>query len=234
MDFSKALFDGFATFLGGAVATVVFLMPGYVMGKAFSGGVRGPAPGDRAFLATTASGGLLIHLLVIWWTVPLFRAVSAQLPDLDRNHYFEVLVWALFVLAVLPALLGATAARLADIQSGPIYAVLNFLGFTTAKRTAEAWNWVFREMARSPDPIWLRVRLKNKVGAYYGRFARRSLAASDATVGDIYLETTWLLDKAGQPTNPSENSANRGVWIAGDQIMTIEFIPRTEKETINE
>jgi len=94
MDLPKAILEGFATFLGGAIATVLFLMPGYVMEKAFSGGIRGPAPSDRAFLATMASGGLLTHLLVLWWTIPLFRSISENLPALDGRHYFEVLVWA--------------------------------------------------------------------------------------------------------------------------------------------
>jgi len=226
MDLTKALFEGFATFLGGAAATVLFLMPGYVMGKAFSGGVRGPVPSDRAFLTTTASGGLLTHLLVLWWTVPLFRSISDRLPDLDAARYLQVLVWAVAVLALLPAVIGAGAARLADIQSGPIHRVLNFLGFTTAKRTAEAWNWVFRQMARSPDEIWLRVRLKNKVGSYYGVFGTNALASSDATVRDVYLQRTWPVDSHGQPT-PGPSVSNLGVWIAGDQIMTIEFVAKS-------
>src|SRR5207247_7576297 len=92
MDLTKALFEGFATFLGGAAATVLFLMPGYVMSKAFSGGVRGLAPTDRAFLATTASGGLLTHLLVLWWTVPLFRSISEGLPVISAGRYLEVLL----------------------------------------------------------------------------------------------------------------------------------------------
>lgn len=107
MDLTKALFEGFATFLGGAAATVLFLMPGYVMSKSFSGGVRGLAPTDRAFLATTASGGLLTHLLVLWWTVPLFRSISDGLPAIHARQYLEVLLWAAVVLAILPAVIGA-------------------------------------------------------------------------------------------------------------------------------
>lgn len=234
MDLTKSLLEGFATFLGGAAATVLFLMPGYVLSKAFAGGVRGLTPSDRAFLATTASGGLLTHLLVIWWTVPLFRSVFETFPQIDARHYLEVLAWAALVLAVLPAAIGATAARIADTRTGPIYNVLSYLGFTTAKRTAEAWTWAFRQMTRSPDEVWLRVRLKNKGGTYYGRFGPNALGSSDATVRDVYLERTWPVDSKGQPKSADENVPNRGVWIAGDQIMTIEFFSKKRMETTNE
>ena len=213
MDLTKALIEGFATFLGGAAATVLFLMPGYVMSKAFSGGVRGLAPSDRAFLATTASGGLLTHLLVIWWTVPLFRSMSASFPQIDGRQYVESLLWAGIVLAGLPAAIGASAARVADIRAGLIYKVLNYLGFTTAKRTAEAWTWAFQQMTRSPDEVWLRIRLKNKGGTYYGRFGPNALGSSDATVRDVYLERTWPVDSKGQPLTADRNVPNRAFGL---------------------
>jgi len=232
VDVQRAILEGFATFFGGAVATVLFLLPGYVIGKAYSGGIRSPTPSDRAFLTTIASGGLLVHLIALPWTAPLAQYVIEKLPDLDLAHYLEVLAWSGLVLAILPAVIGAGAARIADVQSGPIYDALNFLGFTTAKRTAEAWNWVFREMGHSPDEIWLRVRLKNKGGVYYGVFGEHSLVSSDAAVRDVYLERTWPVDRHGQPkaaSDKTENVPNKGIWVAGSEIMTVEFVPKQRR-----
>ncbi len=86
MDVQRAILEGFATFFGGAVATVLFLLPGYVIGKAYSGGIRSPTPSDRAFLTTIASGGLLVHLIALPWTAPLAQYVIEKLPDLDLAH----------------------------------------------------------------------------------------------------------------------------------------------------
>jgi hypothetical protein len=232
MDLATSLLQGFATFLGGAAATVLFLMPGYVMGKAYSGGVRGPATSERVFIATTASGGLLCHLLVFWWTLPLFISLTETLPTVSLRQYVEVLAWAVVVLALLPALIGVAAARVAEVESGAVYSLMDFLGFTAAKRTAEAWNWAFRQMARSRNEVWMRVRLKDKRGVYYGLFGSRALASSDASVRDLYLQRTWPVDSHGTPLPESQNLPNDGVWIAGDQIMSVEFVsrPSTKRE----
>ena len=105
---------------------------------------------------------------------------------------------------------------------------------TNRKRTAEAWTWAFQQMTRSPDEVWLRIRLKNKGGTYYGRFGPNALGSSDATVRDVYLERTWPVDSKGQPLTADRNVPNRGVWIAGDDIMTIEFFAKKRTETANE
>ncbi len=143
MDVQRAILEGFATFFGGAVATVLFLLPGYVIGKAYSGGIRSPTPSDRAFLTTIASGGLLVHLIALPWTAPLAQYVIEKLPDLDLAHYLEVLAWS-----------------------------------------------------------------------------------------DVYLERTWPVDRHGQPkaaSDKTENVPNKGIWVAGSEIMTVEFVPKQRR-----
>jgi hypothetical protein len=127
---------------------------------------------------------------------------------------------------VIPATIGALAARLADSQTGPIHGLLTWYGVSSEQRTAEAWNWIFGRLSRNGQARWLQVRKKDGGGTYLGLFARESLVSSDARVRDVFLEYTWDLDEHGQP-KPT-NTPNAGVWISGDEISSIEFFPVKE------
>ena len=202
------------------------LVPGYVLGKTFSRGVRGPELSDQAFVATAAVGGILTHAVALPLTVRVAKDFAAALPTNDTGPYLPLAAWAILVLLVFPATIGALAARVADSQSGPIHGLLTWYGVSSEQRVAEAWNWTFGRLSRNGEARWLQVRKKGGGGTYLGLFGRQSLVSSDARVRDMFLEYTWDLDENGRPKET--NTANAGVWISGDEISSIEFFPVKE------
>jgi hypothetical protein len=147
--------------------------------------------------------------------------------DLAESDYLSIAAWAIVVLLLLPAVLGAVWARLSDARGERAMRVLSFFGLSTAKRTAEAWIWAFGEVERKNRGIWLKVRLKDGP-TYFGKFGAASLASSDASTRDLYIEQWWELDDTENAT--SSEPTNSGVWIAGDQIMAVEFFPEEAKD----
>ncbi len=222
------LLNGVTTFLGGVGGTAALLTPGYIMGKVYGRGVRAPEATGTAFVAAAAIGGIVTHVLMLFWTVPLARSVVRALaagPDLKTARYVELALWALVVLLLVPTLLGAFAAWLGD-RSSPrwLARVLDGLGLSSALRTGEAWNWVFRGLAISGSGAWVRVRLKDDEGAVIGKFGPQSLASSDAQLRDFYLEEIWTADRDGRPLRP----AGAALWLNGADILAIEFYPTSQ------
>src|SRR5260221_12613537 len=103
---SKDPVDGLVAFLGGVGAAGMLLTPGYILSKVFSRGVRGPELGERAFIATSAIGAILTHVVVLFWTIPLFRNLLTRFPDFDTKDYLSLLAWTTVSLFLLPPFLG--------------------------------------------------------------------------------------------------------------------------------
>jgi len=205
----------------GVAATVGLILPGYVLGVTYSRGIPGPAVADRAFLAVSALGGLVVHLAGSWFTVPLFRHVaSAGIGP----YVWWVALWAATVLLVVPSIAGAALGILAEgripLTRHPIprwlATVLGGLGLTVSVRTQDAWNWVFHRR----DGAWVRVRRTD--GTYVlGKLGDESFASSDPRLRDIYLEELWVADEEDWFHAPYPTS--RGAWISGEGIDSIEF-----------
>ena len=204
-------------FLEGLGATAVILMPGYLLGVAFARGVRGPAPSERAWVANAIAGAIIVHALALAWTLPLARRVAHDGP---AAHAAELTAWALAVLLLIPLIAGAVLAALTEAHSPRWWVrLLTRLGVSSATRTAEAWNWVFRQRF----PAFVRVRLADG-RVVLGWYGGRSFAASDASVRDLYLQQQWTAErgwfKAPYPTS-------RGIWLSGSQIVSVEFFAGT-------
>lgn len=225
-----------ATLLGGIGGTVLLVAPGYVMGRVYNRGVRGPELGDQAFLAAAALGGVLTHALLLWWTVPLWsevlRAVSVG-ASLSSAVYLQIAVWTGVVLLVAPASIGAICAHVVDIEPRfRIWRLLDIYNLTTTRRTAESWIWIFSRLHRSQVRRWLKVRLKDG-RSYLGVFAGDSFASSDARVRDLYLQEWWDLNEIGQAVPPEQRTRNAGVWIHGEEIVSVEFYEFDDGEEQN-
>lgn len=209
-------------FLGGLGGTVFLLMPGYVLGSVYSRGIRGPAVSDRAFVAVSALGGLVTHLLGLPVTVPIIRMV---LRDSIAEHVVIAAMGGAFVLLVLPSTIGAGLGILAEgrlpfsERNAPewVTTLLDNLGLTVSVRTQEAWNWTFHRRL----PSYVRINLSGGAGSILGKFGSQSFASSDASLRDIYLQELWVADRDGWFEAPYPTT--QGVWVAGSQIESIEF-----------
>lgn len=91
---------------------------------------------------------------------------------------------------------------------------IEWLGFNTALQIKSAWEFKFSTTSQA----WVAVHLKNGE-QIFGLFGQDSFAG-DASAVDLYLEKTIRLSSDGRPI---EESPNQGIWIAGDQIATMEF-----------
>jgi hypothetical protein len=179
-----------AFLLGGIGATIIFVMPGYLLGVAYGRGIRGPAPSERAFIANAAVGTIVVHLLMLPWTVPLATAVVRHGP---AGYVFQIALWTGVVLIVVPTLLGAAVALLGEVRSPDwLHRLLGRVGLSSVTRIAGAWNWVFSR----GFPAYVRVRLSDG-RTVLGLFSDRSFASSDAAVPDLYLEQQWSPIRAG-------------------------------------
>ena len=189
---SRELVDGAIAFIGGVGAATMILTPGYVLSKVFSRGVRGPELGDRAFIATSAVGAILTHILLLFWTIPLFKNLIARFPDFDAPDYLSLVAWTAVAVFALPAFLGALFAWVSETPWPPLEAALQWFGISAVQRTTEAWTSIFSRLSREGDGQWLQVRLRSG-RSYLAAFGSRSFISSDARLRDVYLEQIWDL-----------------------------------------
>ena len=105
-----------AFFLSGLGATALLLTPGYLLGIAFTRGLRGPAPSDKAFAANAVAGALIVHALLLPWTLPLATRVSSDGP---AAHALELAGWSLVTLLLVPLVAGAVLAAPPPARSAP-------------------------------------------------------------------------------------------------------------------
>jgi hypothetical protein len=202
--------------LGGLIGTLVFLTPGWILSTVYSRGLQGPSLSDRAFVAVTTFGGLIVHMLALPFTIWLgARIVTGGV----AGQLGWLWLWSLGVLIIIPALLGAGFSFLSDVadKARPewLRSFLRRLGISSSVRTADAWTWLFRGLREGAF-----FRLKLKDGSWrLGKFGDRSLASSDPSLRDIYLEEQWHADADGWFV--ARYPTSEGVWVSGDQIVDI-------------
>lgn len=150
---------------------------------------------------------------MLFWTVPLATQVIRDGP---QSHIVEIAAWTLVVLIVVPTLVGAALALLADVRSPRwLHRLLSRVGLSSSTRMAEAWNWVFSRRL----PAYVRVRLSDG-RMILGWYGGRSFASSDPSLRDLYLEEQWVADE-GRFREPYPST--RGVWLNGSEIVSVEF-----------
>jgi Family of unknown function (DUF6338) len=200
-------------FTAGIGATIVLLMPGYLLSSAYDRNRQGPAPTERAFIARSAVGAIFVHLLMLVWTVQL---VSAIVKDGPARHVLEIGLWATVVLIVVPTVLGAGLALLAEVRSPAwLNVVLVRLGLSSVARVSQAWDWVFSR----GFPAYVRVHLSDG-RTVYGLYGERSFASSDSGGRDLYLQQQWTEERGWFAESYPQST---GVWLSGGSIVSIEF-----------
>lgn len=206
----KALIGFFAAGIG---ATIVLLMPGYLLNSAYNRNRRGPAPSEREFVAGSAVGAIVVHVIALPWTVSL---ITTLVHKGVLRHEAQIGLWAIVVLIVLPTLLGMGLGALTDVQR-PVWlkSLLVRSGLSSAARTPQAWDWVFSR----GFPAYVRVRLTDG-RTVFGLWSAQSFASSDSAGRDLYLQQQWTAED-GWFTAPYPQS--RGVWLSGGSIVSIEF-----------
>lgn len=100
--------------------------------------------------------------------------------------------------------------------------LLNKMGLHVEHPCPTAWEYKF---SGQNLPCFVIVTLINgKI--IYGYFGARSLASTDLSFSDIYLEYLYNVDEGGEWTL----IPNRSVWISPSQIESIEFIENKDRK----
>ena len=211
--------------VAGAFGTLVLLLPGWVLVAVYNRGTpSGKSPTAPTLVSGAAFGGVLIHLLFAWWTIPLLEAI---IKDGPTAHAGQIVGWVAVVVVVAPALLGAAFGKFsdwADHQTNATFrAFLYRLGVSATVRTPDAWPIAFRTQTSGK---FVRVTVKGPpLSTILGRYGTRSAASSDSSRHDLFLQEEWLADASGRFWQKIPGST--GVWLDGKQIQSVEFFDGT-------
>jgi hypothetical protein len=194
------------------VIIALVISPGYVFAK-LAGGVIAFArePGDLRFLLPTITCGTVVHIVLSPWT---FHIVDLYNAKNLTDHPFELVMWGIALIFVVPAILGIGIGRFSNIPW--VDRQLDKVGLGYIDRTWSAWDYVLRQ----GRPGFMRVHLKDgsMVG---GEFFAESFASTTPERADLFLERAWQLDKDGNFEQALLDG--QGIWIAHDTMQYIEF-----------
>jgi len=211
--------------VAGAFGTLLLLLPGWVLVTVYNRGTpAGKSPSAPTLVSGAAFGGVLIHLLFAWWTIPL---LEATVKDGPTAHAGQIVFWVAMVVIIAPALLGAAFGKLsdwADQQTNrTLRALLYRLGVSSIVRTPDAWPIAFRAQTTGK---FVRVTLKGTPPVtILGRYGANSAASSDSSRHDLFLQQEWLADSKGWFWQKAPGS--NGIWLDGKQIQSVEFFEGT-------
>lgn len=112
-----------------------------------------------------------------------------------------------------------------NIQKDLFRRFLNLLGLFPIHPIQTAWDWKFSREREH----WVLVTLKNgnTITGFYGK---ESFTASTSGERDMYIQ--WIYDTGEKTTSPAPE--DKGVYIAADEISTIEFWPFSNQEEYDE
>ena len=188
--------------------TVAFLVPGFVWESVLHLFLRRREDrADRVWVRLLTLSALNYALLS--WLIYL---LLAQVGVLARP-WVAAIAWFL-ILFVSPAAFGAASGLFG--QRPAVRRLLARYGIYPVHPVPIAWDYVFRQSTGS----WVLITLTDG-STVAGVFSTLSVASSSASYRDLYLEQIYEVEDDG-PWQPVP--MNRGVWIRGDAIRTIEFL----------
>ncbi len=192
---------------------ILILFSAFVPGFIYNGVLANFVPlrqaGERdvlllRFLTITAANyaicSPLIYLLV-------FGSMAGDRLSLRLSMWFVIIV-------VIPV--GLATGHGYIVQHDGIGRLCSRLGLRTINPIPTGWDWIFSRV----DPCYLLITLADgtEIAGYFGR---RSMASSDPTRRDIFLEKTYRVPESGGAWEPVDGSL--GVYVDGTQIAFVEF-----------
>lgn len=185
-----------------------FLVPGFVWSAVYAALVPRKADSEQIrfmeFFALSCVNNA-------FWSWAIYLSYRKRLYE---SHEIESALLVLLVVFISP--LGAALLTALFRAKGWVARFMDSLGFRTAIRKTTAWDYKFD----GTGSVWVTVRLKSgdQVNGFFGQ---HSFAGDAGPTSDLYLEQVLFPgEKVGQSIEP----LNHGVWIAADQIATIDFI----------
>jgi len=154
----------------------------------------------------------------------IYYAVTVPFIDLTRGggDASRTIGW-IAIVAIFPAIVGVILG--ANIQKEWLWRFMRWSGLNTVHAVPTAWDW---KLGNSGE-AWVLVTFKDesKCAGFWGE---QSFASSDPAERDIYLQ--WLYDI--DESNQWRSRGDTGVWIASNEVKTIEFWPYQSEENAHD
>lgn len=185
--------------------TLAFVVPGFVIAAVIGIFVPRRKEDEKAqllrYFVLTMGNFAIFALLSAWsflWTLPQ-RSLSG----------WGLAIYFLLLPLVLGLVLGVTS------RANWVGRALSKLGFLTVSALPSAWDYQFGRIARGSYVI---VTLKDGT-RFAAEFGEKSFAG-DADAKDLYLQKTYSI---GDDGDWSEKPGSGGIWLRGDEILSVEF-----------
>ncbi|MGH1351864.1 MAG: DUF6338 family protein [Methyloligellaceae bacterium] len=192
---------------------IAFVVPGYIIGTVrsrFVTGRWGEAP------QTLIIESILFSILFFG----VFSPVVSWVSSVDMAFIaLDVSIRAV-VFVLLPIVLGILLGLEAYYDC--LFKALRYVGFSIVHNMPTAWDWKFSRFNSS------RVIVTLKDGTVYlGFLGKHSSFSSVSTERDLYIDCIY------DEVEECWKQANKSLYIAGDQVKTIEFIIENETNEVN-
>lgn len=184
--------------------TIIFLLPGYIYFSVLK--IILPESREGKFLLLLKFLGFSSFNFIIWfWLI-----VRIDFQDIS----FLTILGILLIIFISPIFFGIVSGK--EKQYGLFANFLKFFGLNPKDISPTAWDFKFSNTTTE----FVLVTLKDGeiIGGYLGE---NSLASSDFNERDIFLEEVYKISDGGEWI---VDDRSKGIWIAGDQIRTIEFL----------
>jgi hypothetical protein len=188
---------------------MAFVIPGYILNSVYRR-ITPQAKEDTqlSFLRFILSS-LINYVLWSWLIYWIYET------GYYKTHQLTVgIIWVSMIL-LSPILIGITWGFIN--QRKWIENTLNRLGITSINSIPTSWDYKFYT-ANSPRWILVTMKDNSKVAGLWGN---SSFASSQNEDRDLYIEKVYILHGKKPWTSSPKN--NDGIYIACDQIKTIEF-----------
>jgi hypothetical protein len=235
--------------LTAVIATVVFLLPGFVVADLAQRQRAGSSTlGDQRAVLRALFFSVLVHLLAGVWTWELAQELEG---DGWRDELLEVLVYVAVVVVAAPVAAGLLLNRLIlkAEQGEPSVAETEEAGARNdtdgghektgqlrwwhyaigARDARDAWDFAFQRYRDTG--VWVLVHFRETppeggpriVIGKYGPGA--AFGQSPSPEHDRFLRDLWTADEAGQPVAPMDPP--RSLWVSASQIAEL-YLLETE------
>ena len=209
--------------LTAVIATVVFLLPGFVVAdiaqrqRAGSGNL-----GDQGVVLRALFFSVMIHLLAGVWTWELAQELEGSG---WHDELLEVSGYVLVVVLIAPVAMGlALSATL--LRAERRHREYKWWHYAIGARDArDAWDFAFQRYRDTG--VWVLVHFKDSlpdrpriVIGKYGQGA--AFGQSPSPEHDLFLRDLWTADEAGQPVGRMEPP--RSLWVSASQISELYLI----------
>ncbi len=186
--------------------TAIFVLPGFII----NGIIATFNPTKRiseGVLLLKCLSYSIVHCAIWSWMYKIIFEIAFKYP---KTHWFLLVISTTIAASLLAIIIGL-------IQKNQIIRkILSRFKINIFPSTPTAWDYCFSR----DESAWVIVTLIDD-RVIYGSFSTKSFASSESEERDLFIEKIYCLSNDNLWI---ENEQNEGIYIAREQIKTIEFL----------